>query len=69
MDENLFILMTLITRTDKFLFFVTRKLSPCDKNKGIAWIDYDMNNHPVRIQFANGNVDNIYEMLFNIFEK
>ena len=40
-----------------------------DRNKGIARIDYDMNNHPVRIQFANGNVDNIYEMLFNIFEK
>ena len=56
MDENLFILMTLITRTDKFLFFVTRKLSPCDKNKGIARIDYDMTNHPVRIQFTNGNV-------------
>lgn len=25
MDENLFILMTLITRTDKFLFFVKIK--------------------------------------------
>lgn len=25
MDENLFILMTLITRTDKFLFFVNIK--------------------------------------------
>jgi|GEM_PF-4441678 len=40
-----------------------------DRNEGIARIDYDMNNHPVRIQFTNGNVDNIYEMLFNIFEK
>ena len=27
-----------------------------DRNKGIARIDYDMNNHPVRIQFTNGNV-------------
>ena len=27
-----------------------------DAGRGIAWIDYDLNNHPVRIQFTNGNV-------------